>query len=423
MQNFPDSARKKPDCQLTVLCYSARMKILSIETSCDETAVSIVEIKGDLKEVKVLSNIVSSQIELHAQYGGVFPMMAKREHAKNIIPIFEKTLKKSKLYSPLPKNKLSTSLKKTRENKIKKLLERESELCEQFIPLISKTKKPKIDLIAVTTGPGLEPALWVGVNFARALSVAWEGEKIPIVSVNHMLGHTVSSIAEKVQKNGNVKIRKISFPAIALLVSGGHTEILKLKDFHNIKKLGKTRDDAVGEAFDKVARLLGLPYPGGPQISRLAEEARSCDLKNENYKLPRPMIHSKDYDFSYSGLKTAVLYMLQKITKITEDDKKMVAREFEEAAIEVLVHKTLRAIEEEKVKTILVGGGVARNKHLEKVLRNEVKKKFLEVEILFPEPDLSTDNSLMIALAGFMKYKKSNKKSASKIKAEGNLSL
>lgn len=398
------------------------MKILSIETSCDETAVSVVEIKGDLKEVRVLSNIVSSQVELHAQYGGVFPMMAKREHAKNLIPIFEKTLKKSKLYSPIPKNK-NSSLKNLKINKIKKLLEREKELCEQFIPFISKINKPKIDAIAVTTGPGLEPALWVGVNFARALSESWEGQKIPIIPVNHMLGHTVSSIAQKVQKNGNVKMRKISFPAIALLVSGGHTEILKLKDFHNIKKLGKTRDDAVGEAFDKVARLLGLPYPGGPQISRLAEEARSCNLKDEKYSLPRPMIHSKDYDFSYSGLKTAVLYMLQKITKITEDDKKMVAREFEEAAIEVLVHKTLRAIEKEKVKTLLVGGGVARNKHLEKILKSEVKKKFPKVEILFPEPDLSTDNSLMIALAGFMKYKKSNKKSASKIKAEGNLSL
>lgn len=393
------------------------MKILAIETSCDDTGIAILETKKLKKShsFNVLSNAIQSQ-DIHTNYGGVFPMMAKREHGKNIVPVFEKALKDGKLFKA-GKNQL-TILQK---NKIQKILARENNLAEVFIKSIEKIKKPKIDAIAVTVGPGLEPALWVGISFAKALSLAWN---MPIIPVNHMEGHILSILIQK-----DRKIPEIKFPAMALLVSGGHTELVLIKDFGKYKLIGQTRDDAAGEAFDKVARMLGLPYPGGPAISSLAQKAREDKLQISNYKLviklPRPMIHSKDFDFSFSGLKTAVLYYIRDNGPINENMKYEIAKEFEDATVEVLTVKSMKAIAKYKAKTLIVGGGVSANIHLQKNLTEKIKKEFKDVSLYFPIKNLSTDNAVMIALAGYFNtLKKSTKnRSLSSLKARGNLKI
>ncbi|MCC7160416.1 tRNA (adenosine(37)-N6)-threonylcarbamoyltransferase complex transferase subunit TsaD [Candidatus Nomurabacteria bacterium] len=359
------------------------MKILSIETSCDETGISIMEAKGGIKDAsfKVLANNASSQIDVHIPYGGVFPALAKREHIKNLPIILEKTLKEAKL---------------------------------------DKKEKP-IDLIAVTYGPGLEPALWTGIVFAKELADKW---KVPVIPVNHMEGHMVSPFGKE---KGTFKILKTNYPVLSLLVSGGHTELVLAKKVMDYKIIGQTVDDAVGEAFDKVARMLGLPYPGGPQISKLAEEVRPKE-KQSPFSLPRPMLHTKDFNFSYSGLKTAVLYLVRDLQKENpnilqnEKIKSQIALEFENAAVECLVHKTKKAIEQYKIKTLIVAGGVAANKHLKEEIKKITGKK---AKLLLPAKELSTDNSLMIGIAGYLNYIKNKKKvpRLSSIKATGNLSL
>jgi len=425
------------------------MRILAIETSCDETALSIVDVKKEGKKTKfkILGNEISSQIEIHAQYGGVFPMMAKREHGKNILNILFKVLKESKMYSLNNKTQPNTKL----ENKVYKLLERENEIQDRWMEIMPFIKKPKIDVIAVTTGPGLEPALWVGISFAKALSTYWN---IPIVSVNHMEGH-VFSIFPKKTKNFNVEINDKMFPMLSLLVSGGHTELVLIKDGMKYKKIGQTRDDAAGEAFDKVARMLGLPYPGGPEISRLASIERSSSSELFKFsgprtsldggttseasqmldiykpiQLPRPMIYSKDYDFSFSGLKTAVLYLVrdlkEKNPNVLDDIniKQKIAKEFQDAAIETLVYKTIKAIKQYDVKTLIVGGGVSADKYLQEIMVRDIKTKKLKTKIYFPSKSLTGDNALMIAIAGYFQAKnKKFVKNINKIKAEGNLSL
>lgn len=355
------------------------MKLLAIETSCDETAIAIVEVKKEGKKAKfkILGNEVSSQIDVHKEYGGVFPALAKREHIKNLPLVLEKVLKQAKI------------------------------------------KIEKIDTIAVTTGPGLEPALWTGIVFAKELSQKY---KIPIIPVNHMEGH-IFSIFPKKGKTFTVENKKELFPMLTLLVSGGHTELVLIKDWQKYKKIGQTRDDAAGEAFDKVARMLSLPYPGGPQISKLALEARNKKMELD-LKLPRPMIYTKDYEFSFSGLKTAVLYMVRDIGEITEDIKKKIACEFENAVIETLVHKTVKAIKEHKIKTLIVGGGVSANSYLQEQMKLKIKREKLKVKIYFPSRELTGDNALMISIAGYYQYQ--NKKHTTKletIKAKGNLSL
>lgn len=373
--------------------------ILSIETSCDESALSVVQMSGNASNFtfKVLSNVVVSQIEIHQEYGGVFPAIAKREHEKALPILLEKVLKESKI------------------------------------------KKP--DFIAVTYGPGLEPALWVGINFARAYADIWQ---VPLVPVNHMEGHLLSSYISntenrKIELNKNLKINRIKFPILSLLVSGGHTELVVAKKIGLYKKIGQTLDDAVGEAFDKVARMIGLPYPGGPEIAKLAQNHHPLPPPQQGrggiqeIHFPRPMMHSKNYNFSYSGLKTSVLYTIRdlkiKNPKILEDKnsneiKSQIAHEFQNSAIEVLVHKTMRAIMEYKIKTLLVGGGVANNKYLQNELTKSCKKHNENIILHFPQKDFSTDNSLMIALAGYFNFLK-NKKGVdlNKIKADGNLSL
>ena len=388
------------------------MKILSIETSCDETGISIIEVKGKTNPTfKILADSLNSQIKIHAPFGGVFPALAKREHQKNLPILLERTIKKAKL---------------------------------------EKSKK-RFDLIAVTSGPGLEPALWTGIVFAKELSKKW---KVPIIPVNHMEGH-ILSVFGKHQEKFKINLPKNKFPILALLVSGGHTELVLINNFGKYKIIGETLDDAAGEAFDKVARMLELPYPGGPEISKLAEKwrakgkqsikrvssATARELQQFSNKkiaysleigfpfaLPRPMLYSKNFDFSFSGLKTAVLYLIrdlkEKNPKILEDIKikQMIAKEFEDAVVETLVYKTKKAIEKYNIKTVIVAGGVSANKYLKKEIQKITKNKQI---LYFPDKKLSGDNSVMIGIVGYLKFLGRNKKGVNpkNIKAEGGLRL
>lgn len=388
------------------------MKVLSIETSCDETAISIIEVSENMPDThfSILANIVLSQAKLHAEYGGVFPALAKREHSKNLVPVLKQALEDAKMLENANQNKDFST--------ISTLLEREPEMLKQFLELIPIIKKPNIDVIAVTKGPGLEPALWVGVNFAKALSIAWD---IKIVPVNHMEGHILSALLKETE-NGEVEVKNVQFPAISLLISGGHTELVLMKDWMNYEIIGQTRDDAVGEAFDKVARMLGLPYPGGPEISKLAEKAPT--VENPQYPLPRPMMKTDDYDFSFSGLKTAVLYTVKKLPKLTQEIRKKIALEFETAVTEILLKKTIRAVNEYCAKTIIIGGGVSANKRIRHAFESVVNKN-TELNLFVPNSSLSTDNALMIAVAGYFRSSKNDNspQSTENIRAEGNMSL
>lgn len=411
------------------------MKILSIETSCDETSVAILDASiGTKLRFTALAHTVASQIAIHAQYGGVFPAMAKREHTKNLPTVFLATLKETGMNQ---QEKKPITIDSKKEKQLKEILVKEPEFVEFLLTELSKYKKPKLDAIAVTYGPGLEPALWVGLSFAKALAIFWD---LPLIPVNHMEGHILSVLLQEQKEVKKLKVKskkyttpKIQFPAIALLVSGGHTELVHVKDFLKYKIIGQTRDDAVGEAFDKVARMLGLPYPGGPEISKLAALNRNSLTPNPSnllsvFSLPRPMIASRDYDFSFSGLKTAVLYLIRDLTKEHSDIlenvgmKQAIAREFEDAAIEVLVSKTNRAVKTAKAKSLIVGGGVAANTYL----RKEINEK-IATDIYFPERELATDNALMIAIVGAFKYNKKQYKKTFKtivaIRADGNLKL
>lgn len=321
----------------------------------------------------VLGNITHTQLE-HVAFGGVFPAVAKREHQINLPIILEQIMK----------------------------------------------DQGKPDVICVTNGPGLEPALWCGIVFAKEL-----GEKlnIPVIPVNHMEGHILSVLVPNISDNKKFTFENnILFPALALLISGGHTELVLVKNIGDYEIIGKTRDDAVGEAFDKVARMMNLPYPGGPQISKLADQFSG----EKQLEFPRPMLHTKDYDFSFSGLKTAVLYHIQSLGEtISDQDKQEIAHEFQNAATEVLVKKTSRAIEEFGVQTLIIGGGVAANKYIIKSFQEKLDADFPETKLLAPARELTGDNALMIALAGYFKIQKNPDTvyNVNDIKAIGNLSL
>jgi len=438
------------------------MKILAIETSCDETAVAVLNISGGLKrtKIKILSNIVASQVKIHAKWGGVVPNLAKREHQANLIPILKQTLKESNLLisnfqfsisKPFGKRRMPSKAKRQNLNSkfeiLNSILKQEPELLKRLVPFLKKYRAPNIDLIAVTNGPGLEPALWVGINFAMALALFWNK---PLIGINHLEGHIFSVFL----KNGKeFSISNIQFPILALIVSGGHTELVLMEKWLKYKVIGQTLDDAAGEAFDKVARLLGLGYPGGPAIA-----AEAAKFKIENLKLkislPRPMINSKDYNFSFSGLKTAVLYLLRDL-KQKPNYSLLVARygllqsicaEFQQAVIDVLIKKTIAAAKEYKVKTIILGGGVAANKELRRQLEESIGKLNFEnrlslpsfrsggrprlrfskfISLLMPEMEFTGDNGAMIALAAYFRWQK-NKKPLNKLgalKADGNLKL
>lgn len=390
------------------------MNILAIETSCDETAISLVRATGEfpVAHYEIQGNAIFSQIDIHAEYGGVFPTMAKREHAARITQLSQQVLKEAELLESGP-----TVLTDTQTQKIAALLDREPQLTERLFEFLAAYERPDIDMIAVTTGPGLEPALWVGVNFAKALAIAWN---IPVAPVNHMEGHILASLYDVVEDEHLAAVR---FPALALLVSGGHTELIHMPDWGDYHKIGQTRDDAVGEAFDKVARLLGLPYPGGPALSKLAAKARKESVPAYKSDMPRPMRDSGDLDFSFSGIKTSVRYAIADKT-LSGDDKQALARDFEDAVVEVLVHKTLAAINKHQIQTVIIGGGVSANQYLRDQLQQTLHTEHPDCELYLPRVDLSTDNSIMIALAGHAKAAKaSNVAAAQLFRADGNLSL
>lgn len=400
------------------------MIILAIETSCDDSAISLIKANGGFKrpQFEILSHNVSSQTKIHEKWGGVVPTLAKREHGRNLMPLLVKTLKEAGLFAVAKKDLPTFETKK-----IEKILEREPELLTEFLKTIPRLKKPKIDAIAVTEGPGLEPALWVGINFARALSSVWNKPTIP---VNHLEGHLYASIInENVKiKNKKAKTRdtKIQFPAVALIVSGGHTELVLVRDWLKYKLIGSTRDDAVGEAFDKVARILDLPYPGGPQISKLAKAASQTTAPETEIKLPRPMINSGDFDFSFSGLKTAVLYLAQKLKaegKFNDQTKALIAKDFQQACIDVLIAKTNRAIAKFKPKTVIIGGGVTANQEL----RNQLEKavgQHPDINFFVPDQKFTTDNATMIAAAAYLRNLTGTpKKSLANLKAKGQMPL
>ncbi len=296
------------------------MKILGIETSCDETAAAIVE-----DGTKIISNVVASSQAMHAKFGGIIPEQAAREQVKSIIPVIDEAL-----------------------------------VCE-------------IDAIGVTYGPGLIGSLLVGVETAKALAFAWNK---PIVPVNHLIGHIYANWINDTPE----------FPALVLLVSGGHSELILMKDHGDFEFLGGTRDDAAGECFDKCARVLNLGYPGGPAVEAAASKFTINNLQF-TIKLPRPMINEKSFDFSFSGLKTAVLYR-------KNEDPNGMAFELQEAITDVLVKKTLLAAEKFKVKNILLAGGVAANKRLREKLP----------QAICPPINLCTDNAAYIASAAFFNY-------------------
>lgn len=384
------------------------MKVLSIETSCDETAAAIVDYVPSQAEAgtghaTVLANTVSSQASLHAKWGGVVPDLASREHIRNIVPVIEETLDRANL------------------------------------------TPTDIDLIAVTQGPGLMPALVIGVTAAKTLAFIWDK---PLIGIQHLEGHIYANFISNNQ-SPNTKIQTISnnqisnsetipqssilnqqshvrFPLLALVVSGGHTELVLMKDHFQYEILGETQDDAAGEAFDKVAKMLGLDYPGGPIVARRADTYRERNFQfpisnfqtNPNdqksrinnqestFNFPRPMLDADNFDFSFSGLKTSVLYYLKKHEGEKSDEKFIDAtcHEFQEAVVDVLVGKTKKALALYSPATFVIAGGVSANVRLRNQLRNLICTEFPETQFLTPEFIYSLDNAAMIGIAGAIRY-------------------
>lgn len=313
--------------------------ILAIETSCDETSVAIVR---DGKHI--LANVVSSQIETHQKFGGVVPEIASRKHVESITWIMQEALAEAKLTSR------------------------------------------DLSAIAVTQGPGLVGSLLVGIVAAKALACALD---LPLIGVHHIAGHIYA----------NQLVHKLEYPLMALVVSGGHTELVHMEDKGKFRIIGQTRDDAAGEAYDKVARALHLPYPGGPHIDRLAHEA---DVEIE---MPRAWLEADSYDFSFSGLKSAVLNVVNQSNMRGEAlQSAQIARGFQNSVIDVLVEKSVRAIEEYGAKQLLLCGGVAANRGLRTRLNERCTQ--LGIPLLAPPMQLCTDNAAMIAAAAFLKWEK-----------------
>jgi N6-L-threonylcarbamoyladenine synthase len=314
------------------------MLILGIETSCDDSAAAIVF--GHKEKVKSLSNVISSQIGIHQKYGGVVPEVAAREHLIQLLPTIEQAIKKARV------------------------------------------KKEDIDAIAVTKGPGLVSSLLSGIETAKVLSLIWQK---PLIAINHLSGHIYANFLDG---------QKINFPLISLIVSGGHTSLIFMPTHHQFEIIGETLDDAAGEAYDKGAQMLGLDYPGGPIIEKLAKEG-----KNNDYIFPRPMLQSKDLNFSFSGLKTSLYYKL-KNDKNWKNSLKKYCYSYQEAIIDVLLKKSQKAINNYKVKSFLLSGGVAANTALRQRLEQNINTKFYAPKIAY-----TTDNAAMIASSAYYLYK------------------
>src|SRR3954469_10482726 len=309
------------------------MLVLGIETSCDETGVALYESATDAASGRLLAHAVHSQVAMHEAYGGVVPELASRDHIQRLVPLTRRILDEA------------------------------------------GRRIGDLGAIGYTEGPGLAGALLVGASFAQALG---ESLGIPVIGIHHLEGHLLSPLLSE---------RRPAFPFVALLVSGGHTQLMQVEGVGRYRLLGETQDDAAGEAFDKTAKLLGLGYPGGPALSSLAERG-----KPGRYQLPRPMLSSGDLDFSFSGLKTAALMLVKK-----QSDPADVARAFVDAVVEVLVAKSLRALESTGAKRLVGPGGGGGNKQLRAALDAEARKR--RFEVFYPEPELCTDNGAMIAFA------------------------
>ena len=312
------------------------MRVLGIESSCDETGVALYD-----SEHGLLAQALYSQISLHTEYGGVVPELASRDHVRKLLPLIRQTLTDSQL------------------------------------PLSA------IDGVAYTSGPGLVGALMVGAATGRALAWALD---VPAIAVHHMEGHLLAPLLEENPPKP---------PFVALLVSGGHTQLMKVNAIGDYVLLGETLDDAAGEAFDKTAKLMGLPYPGGPQLAKLALKGR-----NGAFKFSRPMVNRPGLDFSFSGLKTQVLLAWQKCPQ-TEQDMADIALAFEQAVVDTLAIKCERALQQENCQRLIVAGGVGANRYLREQLQMRVAK--LGGEVFFPRPELCTDNGAMIAYAGYLR--------------------
>lgn len=348
------------------------MRILGIESSCDESAIALLGIKNN--KVKILKNIISSQVNIHKQYGGIIPEIAARHHVENFFPILKET----------------------------------------------KINFQKIDNIAVTYGPGLITSLMVGVELAKTLAYVYQK---PLIPINHIEAHIYSnwlSHPELFNKSSTISREKVldkkTFPALAVVISGGHTNIFLMKNYGKYKLVGQTVDDAVGEAYDKVAKILNLGYPGGPIISHRANQYKGEDDLN----FPRPMMHTKDFNMSFSGLKTAVLYKarIEKNWNKKKIDKYCFA--FQNAVIDVLTHKIIKAAQEYKVQNILLGGGVSANNEIRTNLKTKANQ--IGIKTHFPELKHTGDNAAMIAMAGYFN-KNTAKKNNFSLMADANLEL
>ena len=314
------------------------MIVLGVESSCDETGLALYDTQQGL-----LAHALYSQVAMHEEYGGVVPELASRDHIRRTIPLLEQVLTESGI------------------------------------------TRGDIDAIAYTQGPGLAGALLVGASVACGIALALDK---PVLGVHHLEGHLLSPLLSS---------NPPAFPFVALLVSGGHTQLMRVDGVGQYILLGETMDDAAGEAFDKSAKLLGLGYPGGPAISRMAEFGDP-----DVYTLPRPMLHSKNLDFSFSGLKTAVLTVVKnKITNICEQDKANVARAFVDAIVDVLTAKCIAALKQTGLKRLVIAGGVGANKQLREALNAAAQKK--RFQVFYPEMEFCTDNGAMIAFAGAMR--------------------
>ena len=379
------------------------MRILSIETSCDETAVALLSFTdvGDRTRYEVVAEKLHSQSDIHSSYGGVYPSLAKREHQK-ILPILTHALLEDEsLLQKEPSAQISDA--------VRQICAREPEMLKAIEQHFAHTRPTTIDALAVTRGPGLAPALWVGVNFTRALALLWD---MPIIPVNHMEGHIVSALIT------DSELITPQYPLLALLVSGGHTELVLSTHPGTYQKIGQTLDDAAGEAFDKVARLLGLPYPGGPALAELAETARTTAATPPT-TLPRPMLQDDTLNFSYAGLKTAVRVFCEKNPKLSKSDKAALAMEFENAVVETLLVKTQRALEQYSPNSIVVSGGVSANKRLREQFRH-LSEQRPQITLYCAKRSYATDNAVMIALAA---YTNRTTTAAETLTADANLSF
>lgn len=317
------------------------MLVLGIESSCDETGIALYDTENGL-----LAHALHSQVEMHAEYGGVVPELASRDHIRRVLPLTEITLKEA-----------------------------------------NKTLQD-IDAIAYTQGPGLSGALLVGTSFAESLAFSLQ---IPTINVHHLEGHLLAPLLEE---------NPPKFPFVALLVSGGHSQLMRVDDIGEYELLGDTLDDAAGEAFDKTAKLLGLGYPGGPSLSKLAQLSDSNHGK-PRFKLPRPLLNSGDLNFSFSGLKTSVLTLVNQHQPLDETTKADIAWEFQESVTDVLTKKCMSALRETGLDNLIVSGGVGANAKLREKLNAATKRKLCKVS--YPRLEFCTDNGAMIAFAGAMR--------------------